>query len=83
MRAPYTRGVPPSQDDTDKVLKFAQAQAAEAAELRLQVKHLERRLRRAESRLRTIESSWTWKVGRVVLLPVTIARFVRRRTHRE
>ena len=82
MRAPYTCGVPPSQDDTDNVLLFAQAQAAEAAELRLKVKHLERRLRRSEARLRTIESSWTWRVGRIVLLPVTMARFVRRRTHR-
>jgi hypothetical protein len=65
--------------ESHDVLKFAQEQAAEAAELRLKVKHLERRLRRSEARLDTIYSSWTWRMGRVILFPLTIARLIRKR----
>ena len=60
-------------------MKFAQEQAAEAAELRLKVKHLERRLRRAEKRLETIYSSWTWRAGRLLLFPINALRIARRR----
>ena len=71
-----------SSDDHTAVLQFAQEQAAEAAELRLKVAFLDRRLRLAERRLDTIYSSWTWRLGRVVLFPVTLARYVRDRIGR-
>jgi hypothetical protein len=60
-----------------EVITFAQRESAEAAELRLKVKHLERRLRHAESRLATIYSSWTWRAGRVVLFPLSLLRWAR------
>jgi hypothetical protein len=63
--------------EQNDVIAFARRESAEAAELRLKVKHLERRLRHAESRLETIYSSWTWRVGRVVLFPVALLRWAR------
>ena len=66
-------------NEVDDVLKFAREQAAEASELRLKVKHLERRLRRSEARLENIYSSWTWRIGRIVLFPLTIARWLEER----
>jgi len=68
-----------NQPSDDSVLAYAKEQAAEAAELRLKVKHLERRLRRAEKRLETIYSSWTWKIGRIILFPLAIARWLQDR----
>ena len=68
-----------TSDDYRAVMNFAQEQAAEAAELRLKVKHLERRLRLAEKRLETIYSSWTWRAGRLLLFPITALRIARRR----
>ena len=82
MRAPYTRGVGLSDDDSRDVMKFAQQQAAEAADLRLKVAFLEGRLRQLERRLMTIQKSWTWRLGRIVLFPVTLARYVRDRIGR-
>lgn len=79
MRAPYTRGVDFSADDKRDVLIFAQQQAADAADLRLKVVFLERRLLQLERRLETIHSSWTWRVGRVILFPVTLIRYFQRR----
>jgi len=66
-----------SDDESRDVIKFAQKQAAEAADLRLKVVFLERRLRQMERRLDTKNSSWTWRLGRIVLFPVTLARYVR------
>ena len=82
MRAPYTRGVGLSDDDSRDVMKFAQQQAAEATDLRLKVAFLERRLLQLERRLMTIQKSWTWRLGRIVLFPVTLARCVRDRIGR-
>ena len=79
MRAPYTHGVDFSADDKRDVLIFAQQQAAEAADLRLKVVFLERRLLQLERRLEAIHSSWTWRVGRVILFPVTLIRYFQRR----
>ena len=59
--------------------EFAQARSAEAAELRVLLAQLDRRTKRAEYLLDTIYSSWTWRVGRLVLFPVSIARYVRSR----
>jgi hypothetical protein len=69
-------------NETDDVMRFAREQAAEAAELRLKVKHLSRRLRRAEHRLDNIYSSWTWRCGRVILFPVSLVRWIRVRASR-
>jgi hypothetical protein len=82
MRALYTHGVGLSDDDSRDVMKFAQQQAAEAADLRLKVAFLEGRLRQLERRLMTIQKSWTWRLGRIVLFPVTLARYVRVRIGR-
>ena len=79
MRAPYTRGVNLSEIDSRDVLQFAQQQAAEAADLRLKVVFLERRLLQLERRLETVHSSWTWRLGRIVLFPVSIFRYIRHR----
>ena len=79
MRAPYTRGVDLSEIDSQDVLKFAQQQAADAADLRLKVVFLERRLLQLERRLETVHSSWTWRLGRIVLFPVSIFRYIRHR----
>ena len=69
-----------TNDDSQDVLRFAQQQAAEAADLRLKVVFLERRLLQLERRLLTIQKSWTWRLGRVVLFPVTVLRILKRRT---
>lgn len=69
-----------TNDDSQDVLRFAQEQAAEAADLRLKVVFLERRLLQLERRLLTIQKSWTWRLGRVVLFPVTLLRILKRRT---
>lgn len=66
-----------NQLSEDSVLAYAQAQAAEASEARLKVMFLERRLRILERQLDTIHSSWTWRIGRVVLFPVTLVRWSR------
>lgn len=68
-----------SDGDKSDVLKFAQQQAADAADLRLKVVFLERRLLQLERRLETVHSSWTWRLGRIVLFPVSIFRYIRRR----
>ena len=61
-------------------LKFAQDQASEAADLRLKVLFLERRLRVLERQLETIRSSWTWRIGRLILFPITVARWTKKKT---
>ncbi len=71
-----------SDDDSRDVMKFAQQQAAEAADLRLKVAFLERQLLKSERRLTTIQKSWTWRLGRIVLFPVTLARHVQDRVNR-
>ena len=69
-------------DDQMLVLQFAQEQAAEASEARLKVVFLERRLRVLERQLETIRSSWTWRIGRVLLFPVTLMRWTRGKASR-
>lgn len=76
----YTLVTVQTNDDSQDVLRFAQQQAAEAADLRLKVVFLERRLLQLERRLLTIQKSWTWRLGRVVLFPVTVLRILKRRT---
>ena len=63
----------------ESVRAFAQVQAAETAEFRLLATTLDRRVKLLEREVRVMRSSWTWRVGRVVLFPVTVARVVKNR----
>jgi hypothetical protein len=63
----------------ESVRAFAQVQAAETAEFRLLATTLDRRVKLLERELGMMRNSWTWRVGRVVLFPVTIARVIKNR----
>ena len=63
----------------ESVRAFAQVQAAETAEFRLLATTLDRRVKLLEREVRVMRSSWTWRVGRVVLFPVTVARVIKNR----
>lgn len=63
----------------ESVRAFAQVQAAETAEFRLLATTLDRRVKLLEREVRVMRSSWTWRVGRVVLFPVTITRVIKNR----
>ena len=67
--------MPLSQEDMKKVRAFAREQAAEAADLRLKVKFLEREHKIMHRRLERVYRSYTWRVGRVVLFPIHIAQW--------
>ena len=67
--------MPLSQEDMKKVRAFAREQAAEAADLRLMVKFLEREHKIMRRRLERVYRSYTWRVGRVVLFPIHIAQW--------
>jgi hypothetical protein len=60
---------PEASDDVESMRAFAMNQAAEAAELRVKVRRLERDNDRLLRRLNRIYESWTWRTGRVVLFP--------------
>ncbi|MSO32006.1 MAG: hypothetical protein EXQ64_04265 [Ilumatobacteraceae bacterium] len=63
----------------ESVRAFAQTQSAETAEFRLLAASLDRRVKLLEREVRVMRSSWTWRVGRAVLFPVTIARVIKNR----
>ena len=65
-----------SENDLEKVRAYAREQAAEAADLRLKVKFLEREHELMHRRLTRVYKSWTWRVGRVVLFPIHIVQWV-------
>jgi|GEM_PF-1445369 len=56
-------------EDFSKSREFARNQAMRAAEYKLQVKFLNKENARLRRRLRKVHSSWTWRIGRVVLFP--------------
>lgn len=56
-------------DELARVSGFAREQAALAAEYRMRVRILERDNKRLRRRLDRVYRSWTWRIGRVVLLP--------------
>jgi hypothetical protein len=58
-----------SADAAKSIREFAMQQAAEAAELRVKVRRLERDNERLLRRLNRVYSSWTWRAGRLVLFP--------------
>ena len=67
--------MPLSPEVMKKVRAYAREQAAEAADLRLKVKFLEREHKIMHRRLERVYRSYTWRVGRVVLFPIHIAQW--------
>lgn len=67
-----------NSDATDH-RKFAIAAAAEAAELRIQVRRLEAENRVLHRRLDRIYASWTWRTGRLVLFPYHLLKSLKSR----
>ena len=67
--------MPVSPDDLNVVRAYAREQAAEAADLRLKVKFLEREHKIMHRRLERVYRSYTWRVGRVVLFPVHVVQW--------
>jgi hypothetical protein len=68
--------MPISDKDLENVRAYAREQAAEAAAMKTRVKFLEREQKRLQKQLSEVHSSWTWRVGRVVLFPIHIAQWV-------
>jgi hypothetical protein len=66
----------------EELRKFAQEQAAEAADLRLKVRWLETQNRRLDRRLNRMYRSWTWRIGRVVLFPYYLFQWLLERLRR-
>jgi hypothetical protein len=67
--------MPLSQEDMKKVRAFAREQAAEAADLRLTVKFLQREHKIMHRRLERVYRSYTWRAGRVVLFPIHVMQW--------
>ena len=57
------------ESDLEKYRRFAQEQAAEAAEYRMRTRFLEKENIRLRRRLDRVYRSWTWRIGRVILFP--------------
>ena len=67
--------MPVSPEDLNTVRTFAREQAAEAADLRLKVKFLEREHKIMKRQLDRVYRSYTWRVGRVVLFPIHMVQW--------
>ena len=64
------------ESELQKYRRFAQEQAAEAADWKLQVMVLRRDNKRLRRRLDRVYRSWTWRVGRMVLFPYYVAEWI-------
>ena len=53
----------------EKYRRFAQEQAAEAAEWKMRAAMLKKENDRLRRRLGRVYRSWTWRIGRTVLFP--------------
>lgn len=62
--------------DVDRLLRFAQEQAAEAAELRLENRWLEKENMKLRRRLSKVYRSWTWRLGRILLFPYYLTQWI-------
>jgi hypothetical protein len=60
----------------EKLRGFAREQAAIAADLRIEVRHLQRDNKRLTRRLDRVYRSWTWRLGRVVLFPYYVVAWL-------
>ena len=58
---------------------YAMGKAAELGELHIHVAEIQQQLKRARNQLKRAHESTTWKLGRVVMLPVRLAKRVLRR----
>ncbi len=58
---------------------YAMGKAAELGELHLVVADLNQQIKRARNQLKRAHESTTWKLGRMVMLPVRLAKRVLRR----
>lgn len=59
-----------------RLKEFAKRQAADAAGLRIDNARLRRDNKRLTRRLNRVYSSWTWRVGRLVLLPYHVVEWL-------
>jgi hypothetical protein len=66
----------PQPAELESLRRFAQEQAAEAAELRVRVRWLESNNRKLERRLKKVYRSWTWRIGRVILFPYYVTQWM-------
>ena len=64
------------ESELEKYRRFAQEQAAEAAEWKTQVVLLFKENHRLRRRLNRVYGSWTWRIGRVVLFPYYLGEWV-------
>ena len=58
---------------------YAMGKAAELGELHIHVAEIQQQLKRARNQLKRAQESTTWKLGRMVMLPVRLAKRVLRR----
>jgi chromosome segregation ATPase len=58
---------------------YAMGKAAELGELHIHVAEIQQQLTRARNQLKRAHESTTWKLGRMVMLPVRLAKRVLRR----
>jgi hypothetical protein len=68
--------------DFERLRRYSQEKAAEASDLRLKVRWLEGQNRKLERRLNRVYRSWTWRIGRVVLFPYYLIRWLMQRLRR-
>ena len=58
---------------------YAMGKAAELGELHIHVAEVQQQLKRARNQLKRAHDSTTWKLGRLMMLPVRLAKRVLRR----
>ena len=58
---------------------YAMGKAAELGELHIHVAEIQQQLKRARNQLKRAHESTTWKLGRMVMLPVRLAKRALRR----
>ena len=59
---------------------YAMGKAAELGELHIHVAEIQQQLKRARNQLKRAHESTTWKLGRMAMLPVRLAKRVLRRS---
>lgn len=69
-------------DALEKLRTFAREKAAIAADLRIEVRRLQRDNKRLTRRLDRVYRSWTWRAGRVILFPYHLIEWLLERLRR-
>lgn len=57
------------ENDLERLRTYAREQADRATEYKMQVRYLNKENARLQRRLGKVYTSWTWRLGRVVLFP--------------